>query len=242
MDKPRLTVTETMHGGSTIVSPTTYTTTVHCELKPYPFPEGMEIPRLMPYQEYPWNGDGYLAGEVLRLKKAHGLEVAIETGTCLGSTLCWLVKTFPFHVRSYEVNDAWGYIAKERLHLIDLSDPPMIDLCRESSATGFEMVDTDGCADRTLVFLDAHWGDQCPLSDELEAIAKQGAKPCIVIHDFQVPGTDFGYDKMPDGRPFNLDLVREHLNAIYGVGGWKHNYPTKVEGANRGWISIEPVR
>lgn len=214
----------------------------HIKLMPYAFPEGIAIPRLMPFQEFPWNGDGYLAAEVLRLKEAHGLTCAVETGTCLGSTLCWLVKTFSFHVRSYEVNEAWGYIAKERLHLIGLdAHAPMIDLCRESSATGFEMVDTDGCADRTFVFLDAHWGASCPLLDELKAIASQGAKPCIIIHDFQVPGTDFGFDKMPDGRPFNLELIAPHLNAIYGEGKWVCNYPTKAEGARRGWISIEPL-
>ena len=49
----------------------------HVELKPYPFPPGVTIPRLMPAQEFPWNGDGYLAAEVLRLKDAHGLVTAI---------------------------------------------------------------------------------------------------------------------------------------------------------------------
>ena len=72
-------------------------------LKPYPFPEGMEIPRLMPFQEYPWNGDHFLAAEVLRLKKAHGLTCALETGTCLGSTAMWLAEHFT-KVCSVEIN------------------------------------------------------------------------------------------------------------------------------------------
>lgn len=216
----------------------------HVELRPYPFPEGMAIPRLMPFQEYPWNGDGYLAAEVLRLKEAHGLTCALETGTCLGSTTSWMVENFPFHIRSYEINPEYHAIAMARVpraHIINHSTP-MVDLCLESSATGFDMVDADGMGDRTFVFLDAHWSNHCPLLDELEAIAYSKVKPCIIIHDFQVPGTDFGFDKMPDGRPFSLDLIRDHLGRIYGEDGWKHNYPTKVEGARRGWISIEPVR
>ena len=93
---------------------------------------------------------------------------------------------------------------------------------------------------RSICFLDAHWGPNCPLLAELQAISAAKVKPCIIIHDFQVPGTDFGFDSMPDGRPFNMELIQPYINRIYGEVGWKHNYPMKVEGARRGWISIEP--
>lgn len=206
----------------------------HVKLTPYAFPEGMEIPRLMPFQEFPWNGDGYLAAEVLRLKKAHGLDCAIETGTCLGSTALWLSDHFN-GVWTFEINKDYWSIASARIGDTDNVWPILNDSVNELAHT---LVDFHA---PFLLWADAHWGDHCPLLDELKAIASAEVKPCIVIHDFQVPGKDFGFDKMPDGRPFNLDLVREHLNAIYGEGGWKHNYPTNVEGARRGWISIEPV-
>lgn len=214
----------------------------HVDLTHYPFPPGVTIPRLMPFQEYPWNGDGYLAAEALRLKAAHGLTCAIETGTCLGSTTCWLVENFSFHVRSYEINEQYHRIALDRVPRANKMDHqcPMVDLTLESSVN-IQSPDVDGMGDRTLCFLDAHWNEHCPLLDELAAIAAAGIKPCIVIHDFLVPGTDFGFDKMPDGRPFSLDLIGDHLDRIYGAGGWKHNYPTMVEGARRGWISIEPA-
>lgn len=208
----------------------------HVKLTPYAFPDGMAIPRLMPFQEFPWNGDGILAAEVLRLKAAHGLSLAIETGTCLGSTTLWLADNFPY-AYTFETHEPYLNIARARFGKASISSS------KRSSVPGLEMLYGElRETAATFLFLDAHWGPNCPLLDELEAIAKAGVKPCIVIHDFQVPGTDFGYDKMPDGRPFNLDLVREHMNAIYGKGGWKHNYPTKVEGARRGWISIEPVQ
>lgn len=205
------------------------------DLNPYPFPPGATIPRLMPYQEYPWNGDGYLAAEVLRLKALHGLNCAVETGMCLGSTTSWLAEHFHSTV-TCEINEDYARIGNARCgHLpgvrIFIHPSPMV--------VGLQHPSHDG--NRCLYFLDAHWGPNCPLLDELDAIAAANAKPCIVIHDFQVPGTDFGFDKMPDGRPFNLDLITAHLDAIYGENGWKHNYPTKVEGARRGWISIEPI-
>lgn len=221
----------------------------HVELKPYPFPQGVAIPRLMPFQDMAFNGDGYLAAEVLRLKEAHGLDLALETGTCLGSTTLWLAENFR-KVWTCEISDQYYEIASARFtmhqnpHALDSADrfwDNIIARKRDSKQV------VRGDADRVnFFFLDAHWNNHCPLLDELDAIASPEphygmGKPCIVIHDFQVPGTDFGFDSMPDGRPFNLELIAAHLDAIYGEGRWKHNYPTNVEGARRGWISIEPT-
>ena len=205
----------------------------HVQLHSYPFPPGMVIPRLMPFQEYPWNNDPHIAAEVLRLKEAHGLRTAFETGTCLGSTTYWLVENFD-RVLSAEINEDFASIAGGRLgHLknVMLFVRPSVDIL--DMRTTFE-------TGPRFYFLDAHWGDHCPLLDELYAIAEVKVKPCILIHDFQVPGTDFGFDSMPDGRPFNLELIAPHLNRIYGIGGYIVNYPTKVAGAKRGWLSVEP--
>lgn len=207
------------------------------EPKAYPFPDGMVIPRLMPYQEYPWNGDHFIAEEVLRLKEVHGLRDAVETGTCLGSTTCWLAEEFS-HVVSIEVNPLYADIAYDRLsELPEVHNRINFQVLKGSSV---DLLADQLDADDQFIFLDAHWNEHCPLIDELLAIVFAGVRPCILIHDFQVLGTDFGFDKMPDGRPFNLDLIREHLDAIYGQGNWRHNYPTEVAGARRGWISIEP--
>lgn len=219
-------------------------------LKPYPFPEGIAIPKLMPFQEYPWNGDGYLAAEVLRLKESHNLTHALETGTCLGSTTLWISETFD-RVWTCEVNESFYSIASARFtmhqepHCLDKTDSfweNIVARRRHSPKAVY------GDADRVdFIFLDAHWGEHCPLLDELDAIASPQAhhsmgKPCIIIHDFQVPGTDFGFDRFPDTKePFSLAVISPYLDRIYGEGGWKHNYPTRVEGAERGWISIEPA-
>lgn len=236
----------------------------HVRLTPYPFPDGMDIPRLMPFQEYPWNGDGYLAAEVLGLKAAHGLGHAFETGTCLGSTTLWLLEHFR-HVRTVELHRPYFDLAVARItarvgrHVKDdigtsmvwvgghgkEGDPNSGQLCFGSSPDiihrfGRNLKRNQHQGSQALFFLDAHWTDNCPLLDELHEIAVAGLKPCIVIHDFKVPGTDFGFDHMPDGRPFSLKLIAAHIDRIYGVDGWKHNYPTRVEGARRGWISIEP--
>jgi hypothetical protein len=203
--------------------------------KSYPWPDGMTIPNLMPFQAFAFNGDPFLAAEVLRLKEAHGLVTAVETGTCLGSTALWFAENF-HAVYTFEVNPSFAEIAIAR-----------------GAGRGLQIRDSvDGLRDlfsikppsfKPFMFLDAHWSQHCPLLDELDAIAAAKVKPCLIIHDFQVPGLpEAGYDRMPGigGHAFNIDLIRGHLDRIYGGGKWKHNYPTQVAGANRGWISIEP--
>jgi len=208
------------------------------ELKPYPFPPGVAIPRLMPWQEFAFNNDPNIAAEVLRLKEAHGLTCAMETGTCLGSTAMWLAEHFTW-VATFELHEPYFNIACERIE----THPDEVDIHIEhiASVDGLRHYHRSmASTELPLYWLDAHWTDNCPLLDELAAIAERGPHCCILIHDFQVPGTDFGFDSMPDGRPFNLELIAPHLERIYGEGGYKVNYPTQVAGAKRGWVSIEP--
>ena len=203
------------------------------DLKEVMLPPG--TPLLMQAQTFPWNGDGYLAGEVLRLRDTHSLSIAVETGTCLGVTCAWLSDHFG-RVVSCELMERFADLARQ---LLMGRANITIEVCQSP-----ETIKRHAYED-ALYFLDAHGisgtgKEYCPLLDELSAIAAAGVKPCILIHDFQVPGTDFGFDKMPDGRPFNLELIAGHLDRIYGEGGWKHNYPTQVAGAKRGWISVAP--
>lgn len=211
----------------------------HVELKEVVLPQ--DTPLLMAKQTFPWNGDGYLAAEVLRLRGSHGIDCALETGTCLGVTTRWLADHFKFVAtcesehRFYAMS--YGRVGKDtRIHNQNSPDF-LVEYMRSNPTTKF------------LIFLDAHGisgtgKEHCPLLEELDVIAHYtgiGAeKPVLIVHDFQVPGTDFGFDKMPDGRPFNMELVKPYLDRIYGEGAYVTNYPTKVEGAKRGWLSVEP--
>jgi hypothetical protein len=198
----------------------------HVELTAYPMPPG--TPRLMPFQDMPFNGDGYAAAEVLRLRDKHGLKVAVETGTCYGSTTMFLAENFG-SVVTIEIHRPTYDVAFDRFkHLFGKILPILGDSARTLPKGHF-------------YFLDGHWLDVCPLMAELEQIAGHDIRPVIMIHDFQVPGRpDLGHDLFPDRTPFHLPAIAEYLDAIYGIDGWNHHYNHKAEGAKRGIIYIEP--
>ncbi len=87
-------------------------------------------------------------------------------------------------------------------------------------------------------YLDAHNPD-CPLLDELSRIAKHCPdRAVIAIHDFVVPGKNFGYDSY-NGHDLNFDFIKDALPAIY-LKGFTYHYNDQAEGARRGIIYIEP--
>lgn len=65
-----------------------------------------------------------------------------------------------------------------------------------------------------LFYLDAHWNDYWPLLDEIRTIACAGVpQSVIIVHDIQVPGTDFGYDTYK-GQPLSLEYVKPELLKV----------------------------
>jgi len=219
----------------------------------------MEIPTLMPFQMSPMNGDHYITDEILRLKETFNLKVAIETGTCFGSTSLWMAKHFPF-VITIETNKQYQDIAKERakndaigniVFFLGSSQTLLPHILKTSQTLLPHILQTrSSIGDDALFFLDAHWGPHCPLLDELKAIADHGIKPCIVIHDMKNPNDDrFGFDEYPitkDGLPvvqqFCYGWVKPSLDLIYGEGGYFHYFNTgfKQESAQRGVLFCIP--
>ena len=51
-------------------------------------------PFLFENQELPFAGDIHMEGEFLKLRDQFGLDTAVETGTCYGSTTLWLAQHF----------------------------------------------------------------------------------------------------------------------------------------------------
>lgn len=200
-------------------------------------------PVLMPFQDKPFNGDTTITKEFLALKNKFDIKVAIETGTCLGYTTLWLSENFEL-VKSVEYHPEYFNIAKNRL-----KDRTNTELVQGKSELNLPSL--LAANQRTIFFLDAHWGQDCPLEEELDIISWYYAHPnccshltlpIITIHDFKVPGNpDLGYDSYKD-IPFTFEWLKPKFDAIYGAGNYKHYYNSELEGAQRGIIYVTPKK
>jgi hypothetical protein len=90
---------------------------------------------------------------------------------------------------------------------------------------------------RPFFYLDAHWGDYCPLADELVAIFKGFPWAVVVVDDFQVPARpDFGYDSY-GGIPIGVDVVKTVLKPQARLFFPDHD-PALESGHRRGTLLL----
>jgi len=194
----------------------------------------IEEPKLMPFQEHPFNADTFVADCFLGLKIAFEIDTIVETGTCLGYSTEWMAKNYK-NVITLEVVDKYFTIAKTN-RLLKHKNVKMV---LGSSATMlYDLI--KGLTDKTMFFLDAHWQNSCPLKEELAQIAKAKLRPVIAIHDFKVPNRDdLGFDSY-NGQEFTYEWLKPDFDKVYGVGKYTHFYNKETAGAKRGVIYVVP--
>ncbi|MGH8678929.1 MAG: hypothetical protein ACREUQ_11315 [Burkholderiales bacterium] len=62
-------------------------------------------------------------------------------------------------------------------------------------------------------YLDAHWSNDLPLRGEVEMIFSHWKKSVVMIDDFCVPGTDYGFDSYSPDKTLDLDYLMPVLAA-----------------------------
>jgi len=132
--------------------------------------------------------DSILYRQVQSFHEQHQFRCAVETGTWKGHTTVALAGIFP-HVYTIEILPDRFEANKPRFQayenitaLIGESPQVLLTLVKQ-----FEFP--------LFAFLDAHWQDNWPLRDELKILLSIRQPKLIMIHDFKVPGRDFGYDR-----------------------------------------------
>jgi hypothetical protein len=200
-----------------------------------------------------YEGDNFIHKEIKDLIKDHKVELIVETGTYRGGTTKRLAE-FGLPVHTFEVNKEYYDKAVESFKNIANIYPKLIsspkgidDLGRsheEEIKTGGGKVQPK----RVLFFLDAHWGEDWPLLDELTVISKwcfmarAWLLPIIVIHDFKVPSQPkLGYDSYKETE-LTYGYVRDKVDDIYDGFDYTVNYNSekKAEGAMRGVCYMAP--
>lgn len=183
-----------------------------------------------------FEGDTFIAKELIKLRDSFGLTHCIETGTQYGSTTIELCAIFE-NVVTIEADQSYFWEAVDRL-----SGLKNLQMCFGRSEKLLKMPEVVSVSDNVLYYLDAH-GDRiggCPLKEELEIIASKNHKNvCIAIHDFKVPGKDFGFDT------FDYELcyeeIEQHLKSIY-KNGFDYHYNEEADGARQGIAYFYPKK
>jgi hypothetical protein len=170
---------------------------------------------LVDFPTYQPGGNGSFNGLAGRrrifeeLLKKYRFSCIVETGTHVGETTGYMSVKSKLPVYSSEINPNVFALARMRLKNISgihLHNSDSREFINELSANP-EMVRNE-----TFFYLDAHWGKDCPLVEEIGQIASRWEKFVMMIDDFQVPGDDgYGYDRYSAFHKMNISLIRSTM-------------------------------
>lgn len=180
--------------------------------------------------------DHYASVRLFELTRKYKINNAIETGTYQGKGALWLLK-FVNNVTTIEydieyfiqsqvrfrlngfIPQTYGYVdnglfisyvkPETKLRLLSYlgSSPNILDFIFKNSPKSVRRC-------KYIVYLDAHWGDQWPILDEIRTLKKYNLKKALImIHDFKVPGKKWGYDSFK-GKPLDLKHVKKDLMKL----------------------------
>lgn len=177
----------------------------------------------------PFSGDEWIKQEFLNIRNQYNISTVIETGTYKGDTTAWLAENFK-NVITIEVKEEYynlGSWLQKYKNLIRLNTPSQNVLCDLLSLL----------KEPTLLFLDAHWEEECATPKELEVIARSFNKPFIVIHDVENPRyPEMQFDTYPNFK-YNINSMIKYFDNIYGPHNWTH-YHNEKSTANIGCLFV----
>lgn len=170
---------------------------------------------------------------IASLAKSYGITTVIETGTWLGYTADFLSLVFD-EVHTIEISEIHYLLAEERL-----KNSSNVIRHFGSSEKVLHTILPDLQEQRLLFYLDAHWGVDWPLLNELEEIARTHKDNClIIIDDFKIPDRpDISYDSY-GGNDASFEYVKDKLSLIYS--DYTYFYLISKDPNSRGKFVVMP--
>jgi len=166
--------------------------------------------------------------DVNRINEKFNYTTIIETGTHTGQSTIYLADRFE-KVYTCELYDE--YFSQYDSLFANYSN---IKVLKGSSIECLPKFFDEIGNDKFILYLDAHWIEDCPIYEELEIVAKYGYKPIILIHDFDCgfpkPEKDENGHPTTEGWQFNEFII----NGVYHKLDYKHMKPymDKIYGEN----------
>jgi len=174
----------------------------------------------------------------LELMQKYDFSFVIETGTYLGDSAGYFADASKLPVYSSEINPMLHSLAKMRL-----KGRPGIHLVRSDSRKFLEEMSAnpDVVEKECFFYLDAHWGKDCPLAEEISIIASRWRKFVVMVDDFQVPGDPgYAYDRCGTFKRMNLPLIRKSVKE-HDLAAYFPSTPSReeaVSGRPKGFVML----
>ena len=162
---------------------------------------------------YPLIGDKLLARALFSISS--DWSGIVETGTFMGATSLWFSKVWS-QLSFYTIDIVEGYVSSAKAKGLNA-------IWGDSAEVLKSLVSSFGT--KPFFFLDAHWYERWPLSDELKVISGLDT-PTILVHDFD-DQTEAGFDPGNDingpvgeflAARSDMKLYRLKENKKIGVG------------------------
>jgi hypothetical protein len=161
-----------------------------------------------PYMKYDWggpfNGQKWRQRIFFDLLYSSDIKAIVETGTFHGTTTALMaattlpVYTVELQKRNYCYAKMRFLLNRNNIHLFHGDSRSFLDDLSKNSAVPKEDV---------FFYLDAHWGKDLPLREELEIIFTKWRNPIVMVDDFEVPDSEYGFDDYGQGKSLNLSYI-----------------------------------
>ncbi|MFN0038621.1 MAG: hypothetical protein ACKVP2_03825 [Burkholderiales bacterium] len=159
----------------------------------------------------PLNGQAHRQKIFSDIVKNFPLQAIVETGAFRGTTTSFLVRT-GLPVYSVEINPRYyGYCAARFRNAKE-----SVRIALGDSRAFLQELSGDLSVPKQWVFfyLDAHWKDDLPLRREVELIFTNWKNSLVMIDDFCVPGTGYGFDAYGPDNTLDIDYLMPVVSAL----------------------------
>jgi predicted O-methyltransferase YrrM len=163
--------------------------------------------------------------------------IIVETGTYLGTTTEYLAAT-QLPIYSVEHDRRAYAFAKTRLwrrRNVHLKQGDS----REALRAWFDGPLHSHSGGPMLIYLDAHWGSDLPLSEELVVIFDHCSNAIVMIDDFRVPfDNGYGYDDYGDGKALVPAYIEPTIRSFHLRAFYPSTPSAEETGARRGCVVL----
>lgn len=183
----------------------------------------------------PFNGQKFRQRILFDILYYFPIKAIVETGTYRGTTTAFFaatalpVYTTESHPRYYSYSKLHFLFSRNTIHLYQSDSRPFLRRLSNDSSVP---------KDDVFFYLDAHWGADLPLREELEIIFSKWERPIVMIDDFCVPNSAYTFDDY--GPQKALDL--RYISPVVSSGKLAVFFPaadaTEETGSKRGSVVL----